>query len=597
VFVDGIWADCPLFHREDLPAGATLSGPALVLDDTSTTVVDPGFELEVGADHLLVLRDRALASRTGGPTGVSPDAGAAVSARLDRGGLTTASAAPDPVRLEIFGNLFMSIARQMGAVLQRTALSTNIRERLDYSCAVFDCTGGLVANAPHIPVHLGAMSESIRAVLAAHPAPAPGTAFATNDPAGGGSHLPDITVVAPVHDNSGRLLFFTASRGHHADVGGTTPGSMPPDSRALSDEGVVLRALPILAAGRLDSGLLLAHLGAGPHPARRPLDNLADLEAQLAACSTGARLLGDLVARAGVDPVLAYLGHVQDDAARRVAGEIAHLPDGEHRFHDALDDGTPIAVCIRVSGERMEIDFDGTGPENPASNLNAPRAVTVAAVLYVLRCLVGAPIPLNSGCLRPVSLHIPPRSILDPSPDRAVAAGNVETSQRVVDVLLAALGLAAASQGTMNNLSFGDAEFGYYETIAGGAGATARHHGASGVHTHMTNTRLTDPEVLEARAPVRVIQLALRRGSGGAGRYRGGDGLIRELELSAPLEVSIVSERRRLAPFGLAGGHPGAPGRNLVDGRELPGRVRFRGAAGTRIRIETPGGGGYGPPR
>ena len=579
LFIHGAWLECPVFHRESLPPGARIDAPALILDETSTLVVEPGFAAELHGDGLLVLRE-VSGRGTGRGTGT---------------GTGTGSTAVDPVRLEVYGNRFMSVARQMGSVLQRTALSTNIRERLDYSCAVFDASGGLVANAPHIPVHLGAMSETIRAILAAHPAPPPGTAYASNDPAAGGSHLPDITVVAPVHDAAGRLLFFTASRGHHADVGGITPGSMPPDSRCLADEGIVLRALPIVSAGRLDRDLVLAHLTAGSHPARRPLDNLADLEAQLAATATGARLLRDMCERDGTDVVLAYLGHVQDSAAARVAAEIARLPDGEHRFADALDDGTPVAVCVRVAGDRMEIDFAGTGPELPGGNLNAPRAVTVAAVLYVLRCLVGAPIPLNSGCLRPVILRIPPGSLLDPSPGLAVAGGNVETSQRVVDVLLGALGLAAASQGTMNNLTFGDEHSGYYETIAGGAGATPLAPGASGVHTHMTNTRLTDPEVLEARQPVRVVELSIRPGSGGAGARRGGDGLVRELELLAPLEVSILSERRTRAPFGLAGGEPGAPGRNLHNGREVPGRARLRCAAGDRIRIETPGGGGHGP--
>jgi 5-oxoprolinase (ATP-hydrolysing) len=567
----GEWVECPVFWREDLAGGATVPGPALILDETSTTVVDPGWELEVAGDGLLIVRDREPTARAIGDTGA------------------------DPVRLEIFGNRFMSIAHQMGAVLQRTAISTNIRERLDFSCAVFDRAGGLVANAPHIPVHLGAMGESVRAVRAAHPVPAPGSAFATNDPSAGGSHLPDVTVVTPVHGPGGELLFFTASRGHHADIGGITPGSMPPDSRTLDEEGAVLRTLEIVRDGALDRDLVLAHLTAGPWPARRPRDNLADLEAQLAACWTGARLLGELCAQSGTDVVLAYLGHVQDNAAAQVAAEIARLPDGVHRFADALDDGTPIAVAVRVAGSAMEIDFAGTGAEVDG-NLNAPRAVTVAAVLYVLRCLVGAPIPLNAGCLRPVTLHLPAGSILDPSPGRAVAGGNVETSQRVVDVLLAALGLAAASQGTMNNLTFGDDAFGYYETIAGGAGATRRRPGASGVHTHMTNTRITDPEVLESRFPVRLVELSLRRGSGGAGRLPGGDGVVRELELLRPLEVSILSERRRLRPFGLAGGQPGAAGRNLHNGAAVGGRARFHAAPGDRVRIETPGGGGYGSP-
>ncbi|HTM21776.1 MAG TPA: hydantoinase B/oxoprolinase family protein, partial [Kofleriaceae bacterium] len=490
--------------------------------------------------------------------------------------------------------LYMSIATQMGEALRRTAVSTNIRERLDFSCAVFDSAGGLVANAPHIPVHLGAMGESIRAVLAAHPSPPPGSVYVTNDPSAGGSHLPDVTVVTPVHDPStSDLLFFTASRGHHADVGGTTPGSMPPFSHSLAEEGVVFRCLPIVADGRFDAAAARAALSAGPYPARRPADNLADLQAQIAANRTGAALLEQLAARWGRATVLAYMGHVQDNAAAEVARRIAAIPDGVHRFADALDDGTPIAVTLRVAGSTMEIDFAGSGGESDG-NLNAPRAVAVSAVIYVLRCLVGAPIPLNAGCLRPVTIRIPEPSLLAPSPGRAVCGGNVETSQRIVDVLLGALGAAAASQGTMNNLPLGAADWGYYETIAGGAGATPTAPGASGVHTHMTNTRITDPEVLEARFPLRVTEMALRRGSGGAGRHAGGDGVIRELELLAPMRVSILSERRDRAPFGLAGGSSGAPGRTLLDGRPLPGKASVDAARGARIRIETPGGGGWG---
>ena len=551
------------------PITSTIAGPALHLEDTHTIHVDDGWVAIITAD-LVTLRDTAP------PPPPTDDTRA------------------DPIRLEIFGNRFMSIAHQMGAVLRRTALSTNIRERLDFSCAVFDASGGLVANAPHIPVHLGAMSESVRAVLAAHPAPAPGSAFVTNDPAGGGSHLPDVTVVMPVFQD-GALRFFTASRGHHADIGGTTPGSMPPDARTLAEEGVVLRAVPLLEDGRLRRDHLLALLSSGPYPARRPADNLADLEAQLAACTTGVRLLHELCAEHGLATVLAYLAHVQDDAAARVAAAIARLPDGSHAFADTLDDGTPIAVTARITGDRMHIDFTGTGPEVD-SNLNAPRAVTTAAVLYVLRCLVGAPIPLNGGCLRPVTVHVPPHTILSPSAGRAVAAGNVETSQRVVDVLLAALGLAAASQGTMNNLTFGASDFGYYETLAGGAGATARAPGASAVHTHMTNTRITDPEVLESRFPVRLRELRVRHGSGGAGAHPGGDGLVRTLEALAPLDVSILSERRTTSPFGLAGGGPGASGVNRHNGQPIAGRARFHAAPGDTITIETPGGGGYGPP-
>ncbi len=561
----------PVYHRERLPLGARLQGPALVLDDTGTIALDPGFELAVRAGGRAVIRD------------LSPETGA-------RAGSGTEL---DPVRLEIFGNLFMSIATQMGSALRRTAISTNIRERLDFSCAIFDPEGGLVANAPHIPVHLGAMSETVKGVLADNPHPAPGSVFAQNDPAGGGSHLPDITVVTPVHGDDGTLLFFTASRGHHADVGGITPGSMPPFSASLKEEGVVLRGLSLVAGGRFDEPAVRAALAHGPYPARRPDDNIADLQAQIAANHAGAALLRRLVAEVGLDTVLAYMRYVQDNAAARVAAEIERIPDGAHAFEDALDDGTPVCVTVHVAGDRMDIDFSDTG-EEVQGNLNAPRAVTVAAVMYVVRTLVGAPIPLNSGCLRNVSLRIPDRSLLSPGPERAVAGGNVETSQRVVDVLFGALGLAAASQGTMNNLTFGTDEFGYYETIAGGAGATRETGGASGVHTHMTNTRITDPEVLERRFPIRLRTFSLREGSGGAGRRRGGDGVVRELEALAPLRVSILSERRRRRPFGLAGGEPGAAGANTHNGRDVGGKASFEVAAGDRVRIETPGGGGYG---
>jgi 5-oxoprolinase (ATP-hydrolysing) len=573
VYGDGAFADdVPVYAREDLPAGTRIDGPALVLESTSTLVIDPGFSLEIDAQGRIALTDHA---------------GESARAR--------ASTAVDPVRLEIMNNLFMSIAEQMGIVLRRTALSTNIRERLDFSCAVFDRDAGLVANAPHIPVHLGAMGESVRAVQAAHPDPKPGDVFVTNDPAAGGSHLPDITVVTPVHDAAGTLRFYTASRGHHSDVGGITPGSMPAFSHTLDEEGVVLRALRIVREGVLDEAGVLSALGGARFPARNPRENLADLEAAIAANRAGARLLLEMVERYGDDVVLAYMGHVQDNAAAKVADEIAKLADGEHRFADALDDGTPICVTLRVRGNRMEIDFTGTGPEVDG-NLNAPRAVTVAAVIYVLRALVGTDIPLNAGCLRPVTIQIPERSVLAPDPERAVCGGNVETSQRVVDVLLGALGKLAACQGTMNNLTFGNSRFGYYETIGGGAGAGEGFAGASGVHTHMTNTRITDPEILESRFPVRLIEFALRPGTGGAGRNRGGDGLVRELEFLEPMRVTILSERRTLAPFGLQGGASAAGGRNTHQGRDVGGKASFDVEAGERVRIETPGGGGFGTP-
>ncbi len=575
MFVGGAWREgVPVYERERIPADVELAGPALILDATGTIALDPGFVARARADGLLVVQARASAHA----------AGPALRAHPDR----------DPVLLEVFNHLFMSVAEQMGTVLRRTALSTNIRERLDFSCAIFDRKGGLVANAPHIPVHLGAMSESVRAVLAAHPVLAPGDVFVTNDPAAGGSHLPDVTVVSPVHDAAGELRFLCASRGHHADIGGIAPGSMPAHSRRLDEEGIVFSAERVVRGGSFDRERVRGMLTSGPHPARNPEENLADLEAQIAANHTGARLLAELDQRFGPQVVSAYMQHIQDNAAEAVGELIAGLSPGARSFEDALDDGTRISVRIEVRDGKLRVDFTGTDPEHP-SNLNAPRAVTVAALLYVLRCMVGKPIPLNSGCLRHVELFVPERSLLAPSAGRAVVAGNVETSQRVVDVLLGALGVAAASQGTMNNFTFGNERFGYYETVAGGAGASARGPGASAVHTHMTNTRITDPEVLERRFPVRLWRFAVRRGSGGGGAHRGGDGVVREFELLAPMQVSFLGERRVRAPFGLAGGRAGERGRNTVNGKEVPGRAQLALGAHARVCVETPGGGGFGP--
>jgi 5-oxoprolinase (ATP-hydrolysing) len=570
----GNWVDAPVYVREDVPIDEALEGPMLVLDATGTVVVDAGFHaIRDSRDYLVLRASHDLGEDTG-----------QVDTRVD------------PVLLEVFNNQFKSIAEQMGIVLQRTAMSTNIRDRLDYSCAVFDAAGGLVANAPHIPVHLGAMGESVRAVLESHPNSKPGDVFVTNDPSAGGSHLPDITVVTPVHDGSGTLRFAVASRGHHADVGGVTPGSMPPFSTRLEEEGVVFKSLQIVEDGVFDEAAVRKALTEAPYPARNPDENLADLQAQIAANEKGVQLLRELLVRFGLEVVTAYMQHIQDNAADLTARAIATLPDGEHFFEDQLDDGTRIAVKVTVKGDTMEIDFTGTDAA-VESNLNAPTAVTMAAVLYVLRVLVGKSIPLNSGCLRPVTVRIPEGSLLSPDPDRAVAAGNVETSQRIVDVLLGALGLAAASQGTMNNVTFGDAHFAYYETLGGGSGATRDQPGASGVHTHMTNSKCTDPEVLETRFPIRVRRFSLRPGSGGKGAQPGGDGLIRELEFLAAARFSVVSERRRVAPYGMRGGGPGAPGMNLLNGKPLAHRVTAEVEPGDVLRVETPGGGAWGDPR
>lgn len=577
-YLDGAWLPAvPVYLREALLPGTCLTGPAIIAEATGTIALEPGFSL-YAAEHgvLRIAPDPVLAAQA------SPL-------------VAPASPAADPVLLEIYANRFMSIAEQMGHTLRASAASVNIRERLDFSCAVFDRSGELIANAPHIPVHLGAMSESVKAVLEAHPLLEPGDVFVTNDPAGGGSHLPDITVVAPVHDATGCLRFFAAARGHHADIGGSTPGSMPAFSRSLDEEGVVLRAVKASARGKLDTQLLLSLLVSGPYPARRPLENLADLEAQLAAVQTGAQLLLTLARERGLDEVERYMAFVQDNAASEVRRALASLEPGRHTFRDALDDGTPLVVTLEVSPDHLLVDFSGTGAEH-AGNLNAPRAVTLACVLYFLRVLVGKPIPLNSGCLRHVRLVIPARSLLAPGPRCAVAGGNVETSQRVVDALLAASGLLAASQGTMNNLSFGSGSYGYYETIAGGAGAGSTFPGASGVHTHMTNTRITDAELMERRFPVRVVEHALRRGSGGAGAHRGGDGVRRTLEFLQATHVSILSDRRRSEPFGLRGGKPGARGQNLLNDRELPAATSFDVTAGDRLTLLTPGGGGFGAP-
>jgi len=567
----------PVYDREVLREADRIEGPAIVLEATGTVVLDPGFRARVDPRGVLVLEDG------GAPRGRR---------EVD---LSTA----DPVRLEVFGNRFMSIAEQMGAVLRNTALSTNIKERLDYSCAVFDREGGLVANAPHIPVHLGAMGATVRAVLEAIPDLAQGDAILSNDPSQGGSHLPDVTVVTPVF-LEGALRFFVASRGHHADLGGTTPGSMPADSRSLEEEGVLLRAFPLVRAGRLDEERVRRLLTEARYPARNPEDNLADFEAKVAANRAGERLLREMVAEQGLAAVEITMGQLQRAAAAKVAREIARLGDGHHVFEDHLDDSTPIRVDLRVEGERMRIDFAGTGTA-VAGNLNAPRAVVESAVIYVLRCLVAERIPLNGGCLAPVEILIPQGCLLDPPSGAAVVGGNVETSQRIVDVLLGAIGRVAASQGTMNNVAFGDERFGYYETIGGGAGAGDGFDGASGVHTHMTNTRITDPEVMEARYPVRLERFALRKESGGAGRWRGGDGLLRCYRFLAPLTLSLLTQRRDTRPYGLHGGEPGRAGRNRLrhahgGEQELPALATLRVDADDLLIVETPGGGGFGRP-
>jgi 5-oxoprolinase (ATP-hydrolysing) len=527
----------------------------------------------------------------------------------------------DPVLLEIFNNHFAAVAQQMGVTLRNTASSVNVKERLDFSCAVFTPGGDLVVNAPHIPVHLGAMSDTVKQIIADNPSIAPGDVFVTNDPYRGGSHLPDVTVVTPVHSVAGSLreseengsrsepttlLFFTASRAHHAEIGGVAPGSMPPFSKNLAEEGVLIRNFKVIDSGRSRLEELGGLLASGPYPSRAVEDNLADIAAQIAANQQGVRDLAAMTQRYSFPVVEAYMKHIQAAAERKMRAALAAMPSGRREFVDYLDDGSPIRVAITLHGDSATIDFTGTGPVL-SGNLNANRSIVTAAVMYCFRCLIAEDIPLNQGVLAPIELILP-ESFLNP-PARAsaeecaaVAGGNVETSQRVVDAILGALGAAAASQGTMNNLLFGDAAFGYYETICGGSGATADADGADAVHTHMTNTRLTDPEVLEQRFPVRVREFRIRRGSGGRGVRRGGDGVVRKIEFLRPLAVSLLTQRRGpYAPYGLAGGEPGALGHNTLVRRDgttehLPALAQYSAATGDMLIIETPGGGGWGAP-
>ncbi|MEW5729367.1 MAG: hydantoinase B/oxoprolinase family protein [Pseudomonadota bacterium] len=577
LFSGGAWHAAPVHDRADLVPGDRVDGPAIVTEPTATTVVEPGWRAEMtGRRHLVLRRVVPRPQRFAAGTRV------------------------DPVLLEVFNNLFMSAAEQMGAVLANTAHSVNIKERLDFSCAVFDPTGGLVANAPHIPVHLGSMGDSVRAILRSRAATMrPGDSYLLNSPYNGGTHLPDVTVVTPVFIG-GRPLFFVASRGHHADIGGMTPGSMPPDSTAIDQEGVLIDDVMLVREGRFLEQDVVALLESGPWPARNIRQNVADLQAQLAANEKGAAELIRMVDQFGIETVQAYMGHVQDNAEESVRRVLARLSDGS--FAVEMDSGAVVKVAVRVdrAARRAVVDFTGTSPQ-VAGNLNAPSAICRAAVLYVFRTIVDDAIPLNEGCLKPIEIVIPDGSLLAPRPPAAVVAGNVETSQAIVDALMGALGVMAASQGTMNNFTFGDATRQYYETICGGAGAGPDFDGASAVHTHMTNSRLTDPEVLEWRFPVLVDGFSIRRGSGGAGAHRGGDGVVRRVKFLEPMTAAILSNRRRIAPFGLNGGDDARPGRNAIlraDGtvEELPGTAQAEMHPGDVFVIETPGGGGYGKP-
>lgn len=577
MFSGGRWHDTPLYQRAALLPGHVLSGPAIIAEAHATTIVEPGWQAEVTAQAHLVLT-RVVARPAQRAMGTSAD----------------------PVMLEVFNNLFMAIAEQMGGRLQNTASSVNIKERLDFSCALFDAHGQLIANAPHIPVHLGSMSESVKTVMQENAGRMqPGDAYVVNDPYHGGTHLPDITVVTPVFDAAGtQILFYVGSRGHHADVGGITPGSMPPSSTTVADEGVLFTNWQLVERGHLREAETLARLTSGPWPARNPQQNLADLRAQIAANELGVQELRRMVAHYSLPVVHAYMQHVQDNAEEAVRRVITALHDGSFRY--VLDNGAAIQVQVTVdrTARTATLDFTGTSPQLP-NNFNAPAAITTAAVLYVFRTLVNDAIPLNAGCLKPLRLIIPPGSMLNPQPPAAVVAGNVETSQCIVNTLYGALGVVAASQCTMNNVTFGNATYQYYETLSGGSGAGPGFAGTAVVQTHMTNSRLTDPEVLEWRFPVLLDSYAIRPGSGGLGQWPGGDGGTRRLRFLEPMTASILSNNRRQGAFGMAGGAPGAPGRTWVE-RADGARVAMAHCdtvdvqAGDVLVIETPGGGGYG---
>ena len=571
--------DTPFLDRQNMSPDTPITGPAVLVEPNATTVIEPNWQGHVNADGDLFIERIA-------PQNQRPAVGTNV----------------NPVQLEIFNNLFMNIAEQMGVVLENTAVSVNIKERLDFSCAIFDPDGELIANAPHLPIHLGSMSEAIKSVIANNPQMEPGDVYVLNAPYNGGTHLPDITVVKPIFDETtGERIFYVASRGHHSDIGGIVPGSAPADSTTIDEEGLVLDNVLLVQGDRFLEQEIRNLLTAGPWPARNPDQNVADLKAQVAACERGATELHNVIDHYGLDVVHAYMGHVMENAEESVRRVIAALNDCE--FVGEMDDGNQIAVSIKVDlAERSAvIDFAGTSDQHPG-NFNAPKAVCRSAVLYVFRCMVNDAIPLNAGCLVPLDIRIPDPSMISPHSPAAVIAGNVETSQLLVDTLFGALGVIAGSQGTMNNFIWGNDEHQYYETICGGAGATPSADGASAVHTHMTNTRLTDPEILEWRHPVRIKHFKVRRNSGGLGAQRGGDGVVRRLQFLEPMTVNVLSSRRKVAPYGVEGGQDGLVGVNRLlraDGttKELPGSTRVEVQPADCFEIETPGGGGFGVPQ
>jgi 5-oxoprolinase (ATP-hydrolysing) len=579
IYTEGATATVPLYKRQNLNPCHTLTGPAIITEDIGTVIVETGWRAELNARRHLIL------------TRYQPRPHAeAIGTQVD------------PVMLEVFNNLFMSIAEQMGVTLAKTAYSVNIKERLDFSCAIFDAQGQLVANAPHVPVHLGSMGESVKAVIKNNQGRMqPGNVYVLNAPYNGGTHLPDVTVITPVFNSEGQeVLFYVGARGHHADIGGRTPGSSPPDSTHIEDEGVLIDNFLLVEQGTLREKQTRELLASGKYPCRNIDQNMADLSAQIAANETGQQELMKMIDHFGLQVVQAYMGHVQDNAEESVRRVIDILKDGEFCYQ--MDGGNVIRVKIKVDRERREahLDFSGTSAQNPG-NYNAPTAVCKAAVLYVFRTLVGDEIPLNEGCFKPLKIKIPPKSMISPEYPAAVISGNTEVSQAITDCLFGALGVLASSQGTMNNFVYGNEKYQNYETICGGTGAGPDHPGTSGVHSHMTNTRMTDPEVVEWRFPVRVESFALRPGSGGKGKFSGGNGVVRQLRFLEPMTATLLTSHRETQPYGLNGGEPGACGENIfVDHegvvRTLKGNDEIQVQAGDMIIIKTPGGGGFGLP-
>ena len=626
----GLWCEARVIHRNHLKPKNSVVGPAIIVESHTTTVVDLGWQVELLPDGSLALTttteyyipelekkkepalsaedmEKALSS-TGSHRAISISGQQKAIKPRPRKARLNASLRPenhsdaDPVTLELFNNLFRFVAEQMGITLQNTSYSVNIKERLDFSCALFDGEGNLIANAPHMPVHLGSMGESVKNLIENHSGSIrPGDVYATNDPYNGGTHLPDITVISPAFDDAGKkILFFVASRGHHADIGGISPGSMPSDSKTIDEEGVLFKQELVVRAGTFREEELVSLLHSGPHPARNAHQNIADLKAQVAANTRGINEMKSMISDWGQELVMNYLLYVQENASECMQRTIQGLNSGD--FFCTMDDGSTISVNISISKESRTavVDFTGTS-EQSESNLNAPLAVTKAAVLYVFRTLIKDDIPLNAGCFVPIELIVPEGCLLNPNYPAAVVAGNVETSQVIVDALYGALGVMAGAQGTMNNLSFGNDRYQYYETICGGTGAGNGFNGAGPVQSHMTNSRLTDPEVLETLFPVILEHFHRRPNSGGDGQYRGGEGAVRRIRFNEPVLASILSNRRSTLPHGLNGGGSGTPGRNILskpNGKtiELDARAKIQLQAGDCLEIETPGGGGFGSP-